>query len=218
MERVTVMRALGDVWCGCFGHDDPTEGDELKGDSDRNLRCRIPRVYNTRSPPDPRFLPRLAVLLCRSAMSALTASRPPLHPVIIPDAAPLQESLPRKQPFVAAPSTPPFIPSTVSPESSYSTLPSLTHSCASSSSSSSLHSVPERTNEHLAILLPKALWKVRHTPPYMATACNNLPSQPDSQASKCDNLYCRVKFSLFERKHVSGMGIAIASFAKPLLP
>ena len=166
-------------------------------------------LYNTRSPPDPRFLP---VLLYSSAMSALTASRPPLHPVIIPDSAPLQESLSRKQQFAAAPSIPPFIPPTASPESSYSTLPSLTHSCASSSSSSSsLHSVPERTNEHLAILLPKALWKVRHTHPYVATVCNNLPEQPDSQASKCDNLYCRVRFSLFERKHVSRRGSLLFS-------
>jgi len=42
---------------------------------------------------------------------------------------------------------------------------------------------PSRRNEHLAVLLPKNLWK------------------PDSLASNCDNFYCRIKFSLFERRH-----------------
>ncbi|EAU80269.1 hypothetical protein CC1G_13402 [Coprinopsis cinerea okayama7 len=68
--------------------------------------------------------------------------------------------------------------------------PSLTHSGVSSSSSS-LYDVPaisaqlagERPNEHLAVLLPKAMWK------------------PDNLASVCDNLYCRVSFGLFERRH-----------------
>ncbi|KIJ59805.1 hypothetical protein HYDPIDRAFT_32793 [Hydnomerulius pinastri MD-312] len=40
-----------------------------------------------------------------------------------------------------------------------------------------------RTNEHLAVLLPKNLWK------------------PDALASTCDNFYCRVKFSVLERRH-----------------
>ncbi|KAJ7139449.1 FYVE zinc finger-domain-containing protein [Mycena epipterygia] len=40
-----------------------------------------------------------------------------------------------------------------------------------------------RPNEHLAVLLPKQLWK------------------PDSHASHCDNFYCRVPFTVFERKH-----------------
>ncbi|KAF8895013.1 FYVE zinc finger-domain-containing protein [Gymnopilus junonius] len=40
-----------------------------------------------------------------------------------------------------------------------------------------------RPNEHLAVLLPKQLWK------------------PDSSSTTCDNFYCRVPFSLFERKH-----------------
>ncbi|KAF8804883.1 hypothetical protein BYT27DRAFT_7105923, partial [Phlegmacium glaucopus] len=55
-----------------------------------------------------------------------------------------------------------------------------------SSSSSSLLDVPlalDRPNQHLAVLLPKDLWK------------------PDSSSSTCDNLYCRVQFSLFEHKH-----------------
>ena len=73
-------------------------------------------------------------------MSALSASRPP-HPIPCP--------------------APPVSPN-LSPVSSYSPLPSLTHSspCSPSSSSSSLISIPERTNEHLAVLLPKHLWKV----------------------------------------------------------
>ncbi|KAF7340207.1 Isoform b [Mycena venus] len=40
-----------------------------------------------------------------------------------------------------------------------------------------------RPNEHLAVLLPKQLWK------------------SDSSASNCDNFYCRVPFSVFERRH-----------------
>ncbi|PBK77529.1 hypothetical protein ARMSODRAFT_1079533 [Armillaria solidipes] len=40
-----------------------------------------------------------------------------------------------------------------------------------------------RANEHLAVLLPRSLWK------------------PDSAASCCDNFFCRVRFSVFERRH-----------------
>ncbi|KAI6128700.1 FYVE zinc finger-domain-containing protein [Pisolithus croceorrhizus] len=40
-----------------------------------------------------------------------------------------------------------------------------------------------RPNEHLAVLLPKNLWK------------------PDALASTCDNFSCRVPFSLLERRH-----------------
>ncbi|KAJ2931164.1 hypothetical protein H1R20_g5898, partial [Candolleomyces eurysporus] len=69
-------------------------------------------------------------------------------------------------------------------------LPSLSHSGVSSSSSS-LYDVPapsvlasmDRPNDHLAVLLEKDLWK------------------PDRLASVCDNFYCRVSFGLFERRH-----------------
>ncbi|KAL9715683.1 hypothetical protein Ac2012v2_000126 [Leucoagaricus gongylophorus] len=40
-----------------------------------------------------------------------------------------------------------------------------------------------RPNEHLAVLLPRHLWK------------------PDAGARYCDNFYCRVAFSWFERRH-----------------
>ncbi|KAK0506394.1 FYVE zinc finger-domain-containing protein [Armillaria luteobubalina] len=40
-----------------------------------------------------------------------------------------------------------------------------------------------RANEHLAVLLPRSLWK------------------PDSAASCCDNFFCRERFSVFERRH-----------------
>ncbi|KIM48478.1 hypothetical protein M413DRAFT_22967 [Hebeloma cylindrosporum] len=68
-----------------------------------------------------------------------------------------------------------------------SSVPSLSHS-SPSSSSSSLSDLPigpvDRPNEHLAVLLPRQLWK------------------PDSSSSACDNFYCRAPFSLFyERKH-----------------
>ncbi|KAH7926218.1 hypothetical protein BV22DRAFT_1033137 [Leucogyrophana mollusca] len=65
-----------------------------------------------------------------------------------------------------------------SPEASGST------SCTSSPSESALSVVlPARANEHLAVLLPKNLWK------------------PDSLASSCDNFYCHVKFTVLERRH-----------------
>ncbi|KAG0703030.1 FYVE zinc finger-domain-containing protein [Suillus ampliporus] len=51
-------------------------------------------------------------------------------------------------------------------------------------SESRLHlALPPRSNEHLAVLLPRSLWK------------------PDSLATTCDNFYCRVKFSVLERRH-----------------
>ncbi|ESK95584.1 isoform b [Moniliophthora roreri MCA 2997] len=40
-----------------------------------------------------------------------------------------------------------------------------------------------RPNEHLAVLMPKHLWK------------------PDSLATSCDSFFCRVSFTLFERRH-----------------
>ncbi|KAI0055670.1 FYVE/PHD zinc finger protein, partial [Artomyces pyxidatus] len=39
------------------------------------------------------------------------------------------------------------------------------------------------SNEHLAVLIPRELWK------------------PDSQAAHCDTFLCRTRFSLFERRH-----------------
>ncbi|KAG2364715.1 FYVE zinc finger-domain-containing protein [Suillus spraguei] len=50
-------------------------------------------------------------------------------------------------------------------------------------SDSSLYPASPRTNEHLAVLLPRSLWK------------------PDSLASTCDNFYCHIKFSVLERRH-----------------
>ncbi|KAG6841547.1 hypothetical protein C0991_009912 [Blastosporella zonata] len=105
-------------------------------------------------------------------MSALSASRPPVPAVAI--VVPVAPVAPIPIPDVhTAPA---------SPDSCYSPLPSLTHS-SPSSSSSSIHSVSERANEHLAVLLPKQLWK------------------PDSVASKCDNFYCPVNFTVLQRRH-----------------
>ncbi|KII86522.1 hypothetical protein PLICRDRAFT_44124 [Plicaturopsis crispa FD-325 SS-3] len=62
--------------------------------------------------------------------------------------------------------------------------PLTTSSCESSAPiGPQLATIPLRRNEHLAVLLPKHLWK------------------PDSMASKCDNFYCQLRFSLFERRH-----------------
>jgi len=67
-----------------------------------------------------------------------------------------------------------------------------------------LHLTPPSTprpNEHLAVLLPKNLWKVclLSKCPYLS---RSHPSQPDALASTCDNFFCRVPFSLLERRHV----------------
>ncbi|KAJ6573883.1 FYVE zinc finger-domain-containing protein [Mycena vulgaris] len=56
------------------------------------------------------------------------------------------------------------------------------HDASIASTSSAPHPAP-RPNEHLAVLLPKQLWK------------------PDSHAAHCDNFYCRVPFAVFERRH-----------------
>ncbi|KAI0264951.1 FYVE zinc finger-domain-containing protein [Gloeopeniophorella convolvens] len=72
-----------------------------------------------------------------------------------------------------------------SPASSAS-LPSLTDAGSSSSSCSSLASLSTQTpapNEHLAVLLPRSLWK------------------QDADASYCDIFVCRKPFSIMERRH-----------------
>jgi hypothetical protein len=88
--------------------------------------------------------------------------------------------------------------SPASPSSCYSALPSLTNSSTAPSSlvssvcgSESYHQPPslERRHEHLAVLLPKSLWK------------------PDRLAARCDNFYCHVKFSIFGRRHVTSLSV-----------
>ncbi|KAI0353149.1 hypothetical protein OH77DRAFT_1407401 [Trametes cingulata] len=62
--------------------------------------------------------------------------------------------------------------------------PSTSTSAASSLLPLASSSLPRpRQNEHLAVLLPKRLWK------------------PDSQAAHCDTFLCRKAFSIFERRH-----------------
>ena len=95
---------------------------------------------------------------------------------------------------------------------------------------------PLRTNEHLAVLLPKHLWKVRKRTASIAVMDTDLRlTQADSMASRCDNFFCHVRFSLFERRHVcrgplflrmhphrhsvsSIVESAVASFAADALP
>jgi len=57
-----------------------------------------------------------------------------------------------------------------------------------------------RANEHLAVLLPKNLWKVSALVQLQRTASHL--RQPDTLAFICDNFYCRVKFTVLERRHV----------------
>ncbi|KAL0568362.1 hypothetical protein V5O48_013628 [Marasmius crinis-equi] len=80
-----------------------------------------------------------------------------------------------------------------SPESTYSNLSDDSMQASSSSSSpssSSMLSVQTdarrlslRPNEHLAVLMPRHLWKA------------------DQLATACDSFYCRVGFTIFERRH-----------------
>ncbi|KAG8220228.1 hypothetical protein J3R82DRAFT_1267 [Butyriboletus roseoflavus] len=60
-------------------------------------------------------------------------------------------------------------------------------------------STTPRANEHLAVLLPKNLWKVS-APVQLKCTASHL-RQPDTLASICDNFYCRVKFTVLERRH-----------------
>lgn len=76
-----------------------------------------------------------------------------------------------------------------SPASSTS-LPSLTDARSSSSSCSSLASLSSQTpapNEHLAVLLPRNLWK------------------QDTDAPHCDTFVCRKPFTLMDRRHVRAL-------------
>ncbi|KAJ7671960.1 FYVE zinc finger-domain-containing protein, partial [Mycena rosella] len=68
--------------------------------------------------------------------------------------------------------------------SSRSTRSTCSDTSIASTSSAPLRVDPvPRPNEHLAVLLPKQLWKA------------------DAHAAHCDNFYCRVPFSIFERRH-----------------
>ncbi|KAJ7102555.1 FYVE zinc finger-domain-containing protein [Mycena belliarum] len=72
----------------------------------------------------------------------------------------------------------------LSSSSSRSTFSDASLASLTSSSSVPLLAAPSlRPNEHLAVLLPKHLWKA------------------DSHASHCDNFYCRVPFSFLDRRH-----------------
>ncbi|KAJ7031506.1 FYVE zinc finger-domain-containing protein [Mycena alexandri] len=88
---------------------------------------------------------------------------------------------------MAAPSSPASSASILSSSASCSSLSSSRSTCSSDASIASSSSIrldaPPRPNEHLAVLLPKQLWKA------------------DASASHCDNFYCRVPFSIWERRH-----------------
>lgn len=61
-----------------------------------------------------------------------------------------------------------------------------------------------RRNEHLAVLIPRTLWKVSlWFQMFRKEAEHCSIVQPDSLANKCDKYACKVKFSVWERKHVS---------------
>ncbi|KAJ7743874.1 FYVE zinc finger-domain-containing protein [Mycena metata] len=85
--------------------------------------------------------------------------------------------------IMAAPSSPASTASILSSSASCSSLSSSRSTCSSDASIASTSSTETRPNEHLAVLLPKQLWKA------------------DASASHCDNFYCRVPFSIWERRH-----------------
>ncbi|KAJ7924387.1 hypothetical protein B0H13DRAFT_2249161 [Mycena leptocephala] len=106
-----------------------------------------------------------------------------------------------------APSSPASSASILSSSPSCSSLSSSSsHSTYSDNSLASSSSAPRlrvdaspRPNEHLAVLLPKQLWK------------------PDSSASSCDNFYCRVPFSIWDRRHHCRKCGGFESPASPIL-
>ncbi|KAF7437263.1 hypothetical protein PC9H_004100 [Pleurotus ostreatus] len=115
-------------------------------------------------------------------MSALTVSLAAYdaqHPPSPPSA--VLPTLPVLDDIDADAASPP--PSSSPSSSQLSTLTASTSSSSADSSTSSSSSMDLRANEHLAVLLPKHLWK------------------EDALASACDNFYCRVRFSIFERRH-----------------
>ncbi|PPQ97487.1 hypothetical protein CVT26_002716 [Gymnopilus dilepis] len=76
------------------------------------------------------------------------------------------------------------------------------------------------TNEHLAILLPRVLWKARYYLP-ISDASIDLVVQPDSVSTACD-LCQRVAFSFFQRRHAGHCrkcgGIFCGSCASRITP
>jgi len=106
-----------------------------------------------------------------------------------------------------------------SPQSSCSTLPELDSSRSSISSFASIYTPPSLSllvpndqqakqhgnrNAHLAVLLPKQLWKVRSfdcTLPGHLDPLLTCVSQPDALARACDRFFCNTTFSLTERRH-----------------
>lgn len=61
-----------------------------------------------------------------------------------------------------------------------------------------------RPKEHLAVLLPKHLWKVgavSHLDIIPISNANAIHLQPDSRAAFCETIACQKRFSLLERRH-----------------
>ncbi|TFK76621.1 hypothetical protein BDN72DRAFT_907692 [Pluteus cervinus] len=116
-------------------------------------------------------------------MSALAAALAAF--ATAPDGPTSPESSPSPPPQlpIAAPQ-PQLPPAPASPMPlCHSPVPSLSATISSSSSLSSDELSVLRPNEHLAVLLPKTLWK------------------PDALSAACDNFYCRIRFNIFERRH-----------------
>ncbi|KAF9488701.1 hypothetical protein BDN71DRAFT_1512820 [Pleurotus eryngii] len=117
-------------------------------------------------------------------MSALTVSLAAYdaqHPSP-PPALPTLPTLPVHEDIDTNASPPPSSSPSSSQLSTLTASSTSSHS-STSTSTSSYNSMELRANEHLAVLLPKHLWK------------------EDTLASVCDNFYCRVRFSMFERRH-----------------
>ncbi|KAF4572512.1 hypothetical protein EYR36_007019 [Pleurotus pulmonarius] len=111
------------------------------------------------------------------SLAAYDAQHPPSPPPVLPVLPIHEEDDTDSSP---GPSPPP----SSSPSSSQlSTLTSSSSADSASLLTTSTGSMNIRANEHLAVLLPRHLWK------------------EDALAAVCDNFYCRVRFSIFERRH-----------------
>ncbi|EIM91939.1 uncharacterized protein STEHIDRAFT_136038 [Stereum hirsutum FP-91666 SS1] len=115
---------------------------------------------------------------------SLLATQFPSHALVAPIAGTLRK-LGSLSPSIRSLDSLPEDSAEYSPSSASSScsFPSDASSDATISDTASFDATYVRPNEHLAVLLPKHLWK------------------PDSQAASCETFTCPKRFSIFERRH-----------------
>ncbi|KAL4257895.1 hypothetical protein AB1N83_013841 [Pleurotus pulmonarius] len=152
---------------------DLRRGSEMILDERRKMKVHKGAMEISRPfPIPPQTMSALTV-----SLAAYDAQHPPSPPPVLPVLPIHEEDDTDSSP---GPSPPP----SSSPSSSQlSTLTSSSSADSASLLTTSTGSMNIRANEHLAVLLPRHLWK------------------EDALAAVCDNFYCRVRFSIFERRH-----------------